>query len=159
MLIRDARAVARRWVIEQGSRTAGFCAAYLAGSTNGLPPDSPVAPTSDVDVMVVASDPGRAAGREKFIYRDVLLDVTYVPGEQLASADSVLADYHLAAAFGTVGLRDNRENFVAGFENHLQCRNRESRRAEKDQLHSPALASFRTLRRIKSRLSAEIWLM
>ena len=101
MLVRDAREIARQWVIEEGSGIGGFCGAYHAGSTSWLPAGSTIPPTSDVDVMVVVSDPSRLAKRGKFIYRGVLLDVSYVPSDQLASPDQVLGDYHLAGGLRT----------------------------------------------------------
>ncbi len=99
MLVRDAKEIARQWVSEEGSRIAGFCAAYHAGSAIWLPSGSTIPPTSDVDVMVVISDLDHPARRGKFLYRDVLLDVSYVPSDQLGSPDQVLGDYHLAGAF------------------------------------------------------------
>jgi hypothetical protein len=101
MLVRDAREVAREWVIEEGSRLPGFSGAYHAGSTNWLPGRSTLPPTSDVDVVVVLSDSSRHAGRGKFIYRDVLLEVSYLSSDQLRSPIQVLGDYHLAGGFRT----------------------------------------------------------
>jgi hypothetical protein len=101
MLVRDAREMARQWVIEEGSGVPGFCGAYHAGSTSWLPGDAVLPATSDVDVMVVVSDPGPPGRHGKLIYRDVLLDVSYVPSDHLRSLDQVLGDYHLAGGFRT----------------------------------------------------------
>ena len=39
--------------------------------------------------------------REKFVYRDTLLEVSYLSNDQLSSPDSVLSDYHLAPSLRT----------------------------------------------------------
>jgi hypothetical protein len=98
MLVGDAREIARSWVME-GSGVADLCGAYLAGSTSWLPASAILPPTSDVDVMIVVPDGSRLDKRGKLVYREVLLDVSPVPGDHLRSADRVLGDYHLAAGF------------------------------------------------------------
>ncbi len=59
---------------------------------------------SDVDVIVVLSDPNRAGKREKLIYRDTLIEVSYLRDNQLRSSDMVLSDYHLAPSFATTNI-------------------------------------------------------
>ena len=56
--------------------------------------------SSDVDVMVVFADPPPVK-LGKFIYHDVLLEVSYLPKNQLQSPDQVLGLSHLAGSFGT----------------------------------------------------------
>lgn len=99
MLVQDAKEVARQWVIEEAQRIPGFHAAYYAGSTTWLAEDTPLPATSDVDIMVVVEDPNPREKIGKFIYRNVLLEVTYLPKNQLPSPDVVLGDYHLAGSF------------------------------------------------------------
>ncbi len=54
---------------------------------------------SDVDVMVVTGAAAPQAKPGKFLHGGVLLEVTYLPRERIASAEQVLASYHLAGGF------------------------------------------------------------
>jgi hypothetical protein len=99
MLVKEARAVARQWVIEEAGKASGFAGAFYAGSTNWLPDDAILPATSDVDVMVVLTDPNPADKLGKFLYRDVLLEVSYLSSHQLQSSDLILGQYHMAGSF------------------------------------------------------------
>lgn len=99
MKVQQAREAARQWMIEEGSRILGFCGAYIAGSTNWLANDADLNPASDLDITVVLADQNQAGGRGKFIYRDTLIDVSYLGKHQLQSAQQILSDYHLAPSF------------------------------------------------------------
>ncbi|HEX2514069.1 MAG TPA: hypothetical protein VH257_05135 [Chloroflexota bacterium] len=101
MLVRDARAVARRWVLEEGRRTPGFVGAYVGGSASWLPADAPSPPTSDLDVYLVLEGAEGAPKPGKFLYHGVLLEVSYVPRDSLRSPEAVLSHYHLAGGFRT----------------------------------------------------------
>jgi len=101
MRVKEARDAARRWVIAEASGVSGFCGAYTAGSTNWLPDDAELSTASDLDVMVVLADQNQTRRRHKFVYRDTLLEVSYLGNDQLQSPDQVLSDYHLAASFHT----------------------------------------------------------
>ena len=101
MLVRHAKAVARQWVIEEGSNVPGFHGAYFAGSTNWLPDNAALPATSDLDINVVFTGPNVPNERGKFVYRDVLLEVTPLSREQLQSPDLILGHYHLAGGFRT----------------------------------------------------------
>lgn len=57
MIVKDAKDVARRWVIEEARKVPGFYGAFFAGSTNWLADDEVLPATSDVDVMVMLTDP------------------------------------------------------------------------------------------------------
>lgn len=81
---------------EQAVRIPGFRGAYTAGSTNWLPDDAELTPGSDLDIMVVVADRNEPDGRRKFIYRDVLVEVSYLRQDQVQSPEQVLSDYHLA---------------------------------------------------------------
>ncbi len=101
MLVKEAKAVARRWVLDEGYRVPGFWGAYYAGSTNWLPDDAALPPTSDLDVAVVldeATPPGKPG---KLLYQGVLLEVSYFSREQVRSPEVVLSHYHLAGSFRT----------------------------------------------------------
>jgi len=101
MRVGAARAAAGDWVRRYASQEPGFQGAYFSGSTIGMPDDAELPRASDVDVMLVtaAAEPPLKPG--KFLYRDVLLEVTYLSSHQLASADEVLASVHLAGSFRT----------------------------------------------------------
>ncbi|MEV4112772.1 hypothetical protein [Nonomuraea sp. NPDC049695] len=94
MLIEEARQIARQWVQEEGAALPGFDGAFLTGSALWAGPAEELAPTSDVDVIVVTSRPAHLG---KFAYKGILLEVSSVPA--LGSAHDVLSDYHLAGSF------------------------------------------------------------
>jgi hypothetical protein len=94
MRIEQARQVAREWALAEGPALPGYEGAFLTGSALWADPGEELAPTSDVDVMVVA-DPSAAIG--KFAYEGVLLEVSAIPG--IGSTHEVLSDYHLAGSF------------------------------------------------------------
>jgi hypothetical protein len=111
MRVGQARETARQWVNEEASRIPGFCGAYTIGSTNWLPDDANLMTTSDLDIMVVLTDPYQASSCDKlrcaglssgklssgkFRYGETLLEVSYLRSDQLQSSDLVLSDYHLA---------------------------------------------------------------
>lgn len=99
MLVGQAKAVARQWVLEEAGAIPGFTGAFFHGSANWLADDAPLPATSDLDVMVVLEngEPPRKPG--KFVHRGVLLDAAYLPGAQLGAAAEVLGRYHLAGSF------------------------------------------------------------
>ena len=97
--VRQARDVAAHWVAEHASRDPRFAGAYLSGSAAWLPADAPLPLGSDVDVMVVTEGAAPRAKLGKFPHHGVLLEVTYVPWDRLASPEAVLGSYHLAGAF------------------------------------------------------------
>jgi hypothetical protein len=101
MLVGQARAVARQWVIEQAAGLPGFHGAYFAGSVNRLPPDAVLPATSDLDINVVFTGPSSSLQRGKVVYGGVLLDLTPLPLQQLQSPDQILGDYHLAGGLAT----------------------------------------------------------
>jgi hypothetical protein len=101
MLAKEAKDVARQWVIEEAGKAPGFSGAFYAGSTIWLPDDAVFPPTSDVDVWVVLDDPDPPDKPGKFIYRDVILEVSYLPKDQLRSPEQILGDYHMAGSFRT----------------------------------------------------------
>ncbi len=101
MLVKEAKDAARRWVIEEAGGTLGVTGAFFHGSTNWLADDVPLPATSDVDVMVVLDDPNSPLKPGKFIYDEVLLEVSYLARDQLRSPELVLGQYHLAGSFHT----------------------------------------------------------
>ena len=101
MLVKDAKAVARQWVMAEASKIPGFSGAYYAGSILWLADDATFSATSDIDVMVVLTDAMPTHKLGKFIYQDVLLEVSYLPSAQFASPEQILGHYHLANSFRT----------------------------------------------------------
>ncbi|MDU5948340.1 hypothetical protein P4H94_29905, partial [Paenibacillus macerans] len=101
MNVGSARTAAARWVAEHAARKADFLGAYFSGSTVGLPDDAPMSPSSDIDVIVVTAQTEPPLKPGKFLFEKALLEVTYLPWSQLASAENALTDYHLAASFRT----------------------------------------------------------
>ena len=104
MIVKEAKDVARQWVVEEAGKAPGFYGAFYAGSTNWLPDDAVFLPTSDVDVWVVIADSELPEKPGKFIYRDVILEVSYLPSDRLQSPDRILGDYHMAGSFRTQGI-------------------------------------------------------
>lgn len=98
MTVRHAKKVARHWVEEEASRMPGFFGAFYHGSIGWLPDEATFPATSDVDIMVVLSEPPPVK-LGKFIYRDVLLEVSYLRRDQLQLPEQVLGVSHLAGSF------------------------------------------------------------
>jgi hypothetical protein len=98
MNVKLAKAVARHWVIEEAATTPGFAGAFFHGSVNALPDEARLPATSDVDVMIVLDGaPPQKPG--KFVYRNLLLEISYLSSDQLRSAEQILGRYDLAGSF------------------------------------------------------------
>ncbi len=101
----EARAIARTWVESEVRSLPGFLGAYFAGSTRSLPAEVPLDPASDVDIVVVlAGEPAIGVPAGKIAHGGVLLDITPLARERIATPERVLADYHLAGGFRTPGI-------------------------------------------------------
>lgn len=98
MIVRDAKNLARQWVIEEAGNIPGVHGAFFHGSTNWLAEDDPLPATSDVDVMVVVEDDPLPIKLGKFRYRDVILEVSDLPRDHLQSPATVLGRYDLAGS-------------------------------------------------------------
>ncbi|GIP37119.1 hypothetical protein J31TS4_03990 [Paenibacillus sp. J31TS4] len=99
MKIKEARNAAMEWVQENALRLPGFLGAYISGSTVGMPEEAELPATSDVDIVLVTEDEEPQVKPGKFLYMGVLLEVSYLPASQLASAEQVLSAYQLAGSF------------------------------------------------------------
>ncbi|WP_342575697.1 hypothetical protein [Paenibacillus sp. FSL M8-0142] len=99
MNVGSARAAAADWVLQHAGSEPGFMGAYFSGSTVGKPDDAEIAPSSDIDVVVVTdrAEPPMKPG--KFRYQDALIEVTYLSWQDLASPERVLSSHHLAGSF------------------------------------------------------------
>ena len=113
MTVLQAREAARQWIAEEGRTLPGFCAAYTGGSTNWLPDDACMTSRRDLDVMVVVEETGENGARRKFVYRDVLLEVSYLGRERFGSSAQVLSDYHLAPSLRTAKIIVDPFGFLA----------------------------------------------
>jgi hypothetical protein len=99
--VRQAREIARQWMLDEAGRIPGFWGAYTAGSSNWLPDEANLATSSDLDIMVVLEDQDQAGRRGKFIYLGTLLEVSCLGSNQFQSPQQILRDYHLAPSFRT----------------------------------------------------------
>lgn len=99
MLVRDAKAIARQWVEREASSLPGFYGAYLAGSMSSMPADAVLPDASDVDITVLLDDSVADMQPQKFMYRDVILDVSHAPRDEAASPEVVLGSYYTAIHF------------------------------------------------------------
>ena len=99
MTIGEARALARRWVDENGVGASGFMGAFTHGSSNWLPEGAMISPTSDLDVVVVLDAPGPEVRIGKLLYGGVVLDVSCLASDAFRSAEAILGQSHLACSF------------------------------------------------------------
>ncbi len=99
MIVRHAKAIARQWVNEEASDATGFAGAFFHGSTNYLLDDDALPASSDIDVILVLTGAAPPVKLGKLLYRGVLLDVSYLPQDQLHSPELVLGQSHLAGSF------------------------------------------------------------
>ncbi|TWG06612.1 hypothetical protein [Streptomyces brevispora] len=99
MRVGAARAAAVRWVAEHARPAPGYRGAYFSGSTVGRPDDAELAPSSDVDVVVVTAQDEPPAKPGKLRYEEALLEISYVPWAELRDPAAVLSSYHLAGSF------------------------------------------------------------
>lgn len=100
MLVGEAKAIARRWVMEEGVKYPGFFGAYFAGSINWMADNEPLRPTSDVDVKLIIENLTKRQYR-KSLYNNLLLEVSLTEADMFQSADTVLSNYYTAKHFTT----------------------------------------------------------
>lgn len=101
MLVREAKEVARQWVFEEAGRLPSFYGAFFSGSINWLPDSADFSISSDVDIGIVLAGSNPPDSPGKILYRDVILDASYLQNRQFESPDLILSDYHKAGAFRT----------------------------------------------------------
>ena len=99
MNVQEAKNTVRQWVEDEAALLPGFHGAFYHGSIVTLPDASNLQPSSDVDVVVVLDGPEPQQKPGKFIYRNVLLDVTSLPWELCQSPERILGDHNLAGSF------------------------------------------------------------
>jgi len=99
--VKTARQIAKDWVRLHAGQEPSFRGAYFSGSIVDWPDDAEMPTGSDIDIMVVINQDEAPPKLGKFIYKGILLEVTYISPSQLASAKEVLSSYHLAGGFRT----------------------------------------------------------
>lgn len=107
MRVGSARSAAADWVARHARTDTVYRGAYFSGSTVGLPDDAELPASSDVDVFVVTEQDQPPVKPGKFRHQDALLEVSYLPWAQLASAEEVLGSYHLSGGFRTDTIIDD----------------------------------------------------
>ena len=95
---RTARDIAAHWVHAAGVHAPGCVGAFLHGSINWLPDDALVPATSDVDVMLVLAGDAPQRKPGKLRHRGVLLEISCLPLAEIADAETVLGNAHLAGS-------------------------------------------------------------
>jgi len=98
VIVKHAKDIVRQWVTAEAGAIPGFRGAFYHGSAVWLPDNSPLQSTSDIDVMVVVDDPDPPLKLGKFVYRNVLFDVTWLPWDQVHPVERVLGDHSLAGS-------------------------------------------------------------
>jgi hypothetical protein len=91
-----ARALARQWVLQEGKALPGVIGAFFHGSINELPEGTLLPATSDVDVMLVYAESPPELKLGKFRYGGALLEVSPLSLADVATAETVLANYPIA---------------------------------------------------------------
>ena len=109
MRVDQAKEIARQWLEENGPEIPGIEGAFIHGSGASLPDDADLPPISDLDLMVVIDGPIPAVKLGKFRYRDLLLEVSYLASGDVASANQVLGQYHMAGSFRYDGILYDRD--------------------------------------------------
>lgn len=99
MLVREAKAIAREWAIEEGSKTPGFYGAYMIGSALWKAEDSELPPESDIDVKVVIEGDENPYTYTKQLYKGVLLEISYALSKDYQSPETTLGSYPFAKHF------------------------------------------------------------
>jgi hypothetical protein len=99
MNAKSAKRIAREWVREVAVHDPHFVGAVLHGSVNWMEDEAELAPSSDLDVLVIRDGDDDAVKPGKFVYRDLLLEMSYLPWEEISSPEVVLGNYQLAGSF------------------------------------------------------------
>jgi len=99
MLVGEAKAAARRWVAAEATTIPGFAGAFFHGSINWLADIDSFPVGSDLDVMLILDGPPPATKPGKFVYDEVLLEVSHLSRAALGTAEQLLGQYHLAGSF------------------------------------------------------------
>ncbi|RJX37182.1 hypothetical protein D3P09_25100 [Paenibacillus pinisoli] len=113
MKVKDARRAAAEWVQIHVASEEWFRGAYYSGSTIAMAEDAVLPASSDIDIVVVTAEDVPPVKPGKLVFQDTLIEVTLLPWNQLASAEEVLASYHLAGSF-------RRDTIISDPSGHLR---------------------------------------
>lgn len=121
MRVSGAKALAKRWVEEAGSRRDGFQGAFFAGSINWMQDEDPFPPTSDVDVKIVIDDAAALpdVNRDLIILDGVALEVVYMSSKWFQSSSAILSDYRSACTFARPNLILDRSGYLARLQREV----------------------------------------
>jgi len=122
-----ARAAAADWVARHAAGAPGFRGAFLTGSVLELPGDTELPLGSDVDVIVLVDDGEPTPKLGKLLWRDVLVEVTFLPYAALAAPDAVLTDARLAPSFRACAVLADPTGHLRRLEAHVAPRFAEPR--------------------------------
>lgn len=101
MLVKEAKEIARQWIMEEADRVEDFHGAYFAGSTNWMPDDATLPPTSDVDVKIVINNSELPHSYGKAPFKGILIEASYISSNAFQSPETILGTYHAARHFTT----------------------------------------------------------
>jgi hypothetical protein len=99
MIVKASKEIARDWVTKNARAIPGFQGAFFHGSITWLPDDANLSPTSDLDVVVVVDESQIMDKPGKLVFRNVLLDVSFLAATDLESPETLLSNSHLAGSF------------------------------------------------------------
>lgn len=99
MLVKQAKAIARQWVIDEGSKTADYWGAFYIGDIAGQPDSAPFPATADVDVKLVVDCSAASPGVRRLVAQGVALEVSLIERARVDSAQAILGNYWLAWSF------------------------------------------------------------
>ena len=87
----------KAWVTQEGSKTPGFCGAYLTGSLNAMSSEEPFPAYRDVDLHIVLQEGGKSSEANLEVsYHGLILECGFKGLDEYASPDVVLANPHIA---------------------------------------------------------------
>jgi predicted nucleotidyltransferase len=109
----EAKRIAAAWVDEAIATDPRMLGAVLHGSVNWLRDDEELAPTSDLDILVIREPGDDTAKPGKFRYRDLLLEVSFLDAGAIASPEQVLGHYQLVGSFLGNGILADRDGALA----------------------------------------------
>lgn len=112
MLVGEAKATARRWVATEAAGIPGFAGAFFHGSTNWFADTDPFPSGSDLDVMLVLDGEPPPTKPGKFIYDNVLLEVSHLSRAQLGTPEQLLVQHQLAGSFQGPSIIADPFNFL-----------------------------------------------
>ncbi|MDR0271118.1 hypothetical protein [Paenibacillus sp.] len=116
MRIGLARKNAVEWVKTYAQQDEGYLGAYFSGSTVGRSDQDLLPVGSDIDVVVVREGELPLPKLGKIIFRNTLIEVTYLSFKQLDTPWHVLQSYHLAGSFWFNTLIDDPTGYLSSLQ-------------------------------------------